>query len=61
MIADVILFLVALVVLCVFCFKMVQVHGETLGLRRAYDHFKQLHQKENTHADVSSTPPVVLL
>lgn len=61
MIADVILFLVALVVLCVFCFKVGQVHGEALGVRRSHDLFKELHKKENTHADVSPTPPVVLL
>lgn len=59
MIADVILFVVALVVLCVFCFKIGQARGEALGVRRAYDHYQQLHQKENTH--VSQPPPVVLL
>jgi hypothetical protein len=59
MIADVILFLVALVVLCVFCFKIGQIHGETLGIRRAYDQFKTLNKKEKTHADVS--PPLQLL
>lgn len=61
MIVDVALFLAALVVLCIFCFKIGQVHGETLGVRRAYDHHQQTQKKENTHADVSPIPPIVLL